>query len=86
MTASNKKLLSDDEIPSWVSERQRRLLQAADPKPNVVVAQDGSRQVKTNHEALMMVSKKNKQPFVIYIRECVSREHRSTRHVGEEEI
>ncbi|CAJ1940970.1 unnamed protein product [Sphenostylis stenocarpa] len=77
--ANNRKLLSEeplvDGFPSWLSERERKILEAAEPKPDVVVAQDGSGQVKTIHEALKMVPKKNKKTFVIYIKAGIYREY-----------
>ncbi|XP_022638715.1 pectinesterase/pectinesterase inhibitor-like [Vigna radiata var. radiata] len=77
--SSHRKLLAEetlvDGFPSWVSEGQRKILESTDIKPNVVVAQDGSGQVTTIHEALKLVPKKNKTPFVIYIKAGVYREY-----------
>ncbi|XP_027918784.1 pectinesterase/pectinesterase inhibitor-like [Vigna unguiculata] len=85
---SHRKILSEEEtlvdgFPSWVSEGQRKILESAELKPNVVVAQDGSGQVTTIHEALKLVPKKNKVPFVIHIKAGVYREHVNlNKHMG----
>ncbi|KOM35498.1 hypothetical protein LR48_Vigan02g164800 [Vigna angularis] len=69
-------------IPSWVVDDDsgagvRRLLHQSSHrlKANAIVAKDGSEKFKSIGEALKMVPKKNKKPFVIYIREGVYREY-----------
>ncbi|KAI7984982.1 Pectinesterase 3 [Camellia lanceoleosa] len=66
----HRKLLgvSDSGFPEWVGAAERRLLQAAAVKPNLVVAQDGSGNYKTIGEAVAMVPKKSKSRFVIYVK------------------
>ncbi|KAK8682086.1 hypothetical protein V6N13_054483 [Hibiscus sabdariffa] len=65
--ATKRKLLAKDGFPSWVSFRQRRLLQQ-NTKPNVIVATDGSGKYTSINQALKEVPKNNASPFVIYIK------------------
>ncbi|CAA7015868.1 unnamed protein product [Microthlaspi erraticum] len=75
---NSRRLLADD-IPSWVDQRGRSLLQAAeaysDAKPDIVVAQDGSGQYATINEALMHVPKKKNTTFVVYIKAGIYQEY-----------
>ncbi|KAF5931662.1 hypothetical protein HYC85_027833 [Camellia sinensis] len=66
----HRKLLgvSDSGFPEWVGAAERRLLQAATVKANLVVAQDGSGNYRTIGEAVAMVPKKSKSRFVIYVK------------------
>ncbi|KAL7171785.1 hypothetical protein ACSBR2_036451 [Camellia fascicularis] len=77
LPSSSRCLLSEesaevggDGFPSWVADRQRKLLQAttATVKPNVVVAKDGSGKYKTISAASAEVPKKSNETFVIYIK------------------
>ncbi|KAF5946524.1 hypothetical protein HYC85_016752 [Camellia sinensis] len=77
LPSSSRRLLSEesaevggDGFPSWVADRQQKLLQdtAATVKPNVVVAKDGSGKYKTISVALAEVPKKSNETFVIYIK------------------
>ncbi|GMJ12413.1 hypothetical protein like AT3G05610 [Hibiscus trionum] len=67
---ATRKLLAKDGFPSWVSFRQRMLLQQnpSQMKPNVVVAKDGSGKYKSINQALKEVPKNNASPFVIHIK------------------
>lgn len=71
----NRKILATpDDLPSWTSASQRRLLAGA-AVPNVVVAQDGSGKYKTITEAINDVPAGNAKPFVIYIKAGVYAEY-----------
>ncbi|XP_022138455.1 putative pectinesterase/pectinesterase inhibitor 28 isoform X1 [Momordica charantia] len=71
-----RRLMGEDDIPEWVSDTNRRLLQAGPPavKPNVVVAQDGSGKYKTINEALAEIPKKSNITFVIHVKAGIYKE------------
>ncbi|CAN6888571.1 unnamed protein product [Brassica oleracea] len=75
----NSRRLLAQEIPSWVDQRGRRLLQAAsgysDAKPDIVVAQDGSGQYATINDALKHVPKKKNTTFVVHIKAGIYKEY-----------
>ncbi|GMJ12241.1 hypothetical protein like AT5G27870 [Hibiscus trionum] len=73
---TTRKLLAKDGFPSWVSFRQRMLLQqnSSQMKPNVVVAKDGSGKYNSINQALKEVPMKNGSPFVIQIKAGVYNE------------
>ncbi|GAB2268880.1 hypothetical protein Dimus_003823 [Dionaea muscipula] len=56
------------EWPEWVGAGERRLLQTANPTPNIVVAQDGSGDYKTISAAINAVPAKSASRFVIYVK------------------
>ncbi|XP_057772204.1 pectinesterase-like [Salvia miltiorrhiza] len=74
---SPRQLLDEDEIPDFVSDHARKLIQS--PKislpPNVVVAQDGSGQFKTITEAISTVPLHSTTPFVILVKAGVYHEY-----------
>ncbi|KAI9160882.1 hypothetical protein LWI28_012419 [Acer negundo] len=72
-TPLHRRLLGFDhqgssDFPRWVGPGERRLLQEVKPKPDVVVAQDGSGDCKTIKEAVDMVPKKSDKRFVIHVK------------------
>ncbi|GMI64444.1 hypothetical protein like AT3G05610 [Hibiscus trionum] len=73
---ATRKLLAKDGFPSWVSFRQRMLLQQnpSHMKPNVVVAKYGCGKYKSINQALKEVPKNNASPFVIHIKAGVYNE------------
>ncbi|KAJ4951796.1 hypothetical protein NE237_028628 [Protea cynaroides] len=67
-------ILDEDDLPSWIPHEHRRMLKGKDddkPKPNVVVAKDGSGQFKTISEALHAMPKKYNKRYVIYVKEGI---------------
>lgn len=54
--ATRRRLMANDGVPTWMDSNERRMLKGASagvkPKPNVVVAKDGSGDFKTINEAL----------------------------------
>ncbi|KAI4323844.1 hypothetical protein L6164_023419 [Bauhinia variegata] len=59
-------------FPSWVSPRDRKLLQAPSPAPDIVVAKDGSGHYRTVKEAIAAASKRSgTKRFVIYVKSGV---------------
>ncbi|KAL6010500.1 hypothetical protein ACLOJK_000933 [Asimina triloba] len=66
-----------DGLPDWMSEEERRFLAAkptANPKPNVIVAKDGSGDFNTINAALNAMPKKYTGRYVIYIKEGIYEE------------
>ncbi|KAL5728190.1 pectinesterase [Ranunculus cassubicifolius] len=58
-----------DGFPNWVAPGDRKLLQASSPQANIVVAQDGSGNLKTVNEAIDAASKmKRSGRFIIYVK------------------
>ena len=79
---ARKLLYTEDSIPTWVGPHARRLM-AEEPKPkgggplvkaNAVVDQDGSGHFKTITDALKVVPKNNRMPFIIHIKEGIYKE------------
>ena len=67
--ATRRRLMDQDELPSWMDSNERRMLKSATagdkPTPNVVVAQDGSGNFKTINEALAAMPAKYDGRYVI---------------------
>ncbi|KAJ4893056.1 putative pectinesterase/pectinesterase inhibitor 23 [Raphanus sativus] len=78
---ARKLLYTEDAIPTWVGPHARRLM-AGEPKgggpppvrANVAVAQDGSGHFKTIADALKVVPRNNRMPFIIHIKEGIYKE------------
>ncbi|GFQ03399.1 putative pectinesterase/pectinesterase inhibitor 28 [Phtheirospermum japonicum] len=73
---TNRRLLSDDSMPSFVDATARKLMTAtpANLKPDVVVSKDGSGQFGTIGAALNTLPKKSNRTFVIHVKEGVYKE------------
>ncbi|KAK1385625.1 Pectinesterase [Heracleum sosnowskyi] len=65
---------SSKEVPKWAGTHQRNLLQG-NPKPNVVVALDGSGQFKSINEALKTVPPNNVKAYVILVKAGIYHEY-----------
>ncbi|RDX75484.1 Pectinesterase 3, partial [Mucuna pruriens] len=77
---SNRKLVekinnNNNEWPEWISAADRKLLQAATVKPDVVVAADGSGDFKTVSAAVDSAPLKSNKRFIIKIKAGVYREN-----------
>ncbi|WVY99994.1 hypothetical protein V8G54_026068 [Vigna mungo] len=72
---SGRDLLQDSESHSSIDNGRLNETLILNRKPNVTVAKDGSGDFKTINEALNKVPKKNKTPFVIYIKEGIYQEY-----------
>ncbi|XP_023530461.1 putative pectinesterase/pectinesterase inhibitor 45 [Cucurbita pepo subsp. pepo] len=76
--ATRRRLMDQDELPSWMDSNERRMLKSATagdkPTPNVVVAQDGSGNFKTINEALAAMPAKYDGRYVIYLKEGIYEE------------
>lgn len=67
---------SDEGFPKWLHGGDRRLLQAAEPKADLVVAQDGSGNYKTVQAAVDAAGKrKGSGRFVIRVKKGVYKEN-----------
>lgn len=65
------------EMPKWLHQRDRQLLQTKDLKKmaDVIVAQDGSGKYKRIGDALKSVPNKSKKRFVIYVKKGIYNEN-----------
>lgn len=67
---------NNEGFPKWLRVGDRRLLQAAEPKADLVVAQDGSGNYKTVQAAVDAAAKrKGSGRFVIHIKRGVYKEN-----------
>ncbi|KAK9275638.1 hypothetical protein L1049_022905 [Liquidambar formosana] len=81
-SSTTSRRLADHEekvFPSWVSARDRKLLQANTIKANVIVAKDGTGNYATISEAIQAASGKR---FVIYVKSGVYKEKIKTNKDG----
>ncbi|KAA0045465.1 hypothetical protein IC582_030306 [Cucumis melo] len=73
--ASRRRLMATKGVPTWMNSNERRMLKGAaageKPKPNVVVAKDGSGEFKTINEALAAMPAKYDGRYVIYVKEGI---------------
>ncbi|KAI4376467.1 hypothetical protein MLD38_014225 [Melastoma candidum] len=63
--------LDDEGIPAWINGEARRILKAkaiVKPKPNVIVAKDGSGQFKTISDAVAAIPEKHDGKYIIYVK------------------
>ncbi|XP_021756901.1 pectinesterase-like [Chenopodium quinoa] len=70
-TNENLPKVDKDGFPTWVSSEDRKLLgriNTNNPKPNVIVARDGSGQFKTINDALKAYPKNLQGRYVIYVK------------------
>lgn len=74
---SNEKATYNDGFPSWVSPRDRKLLQSGVPAANLVVAQDGSGNYGTVQAAIDAAASKRSGSgrFVIHVKQGVYKEN-----------
>ncbi|CAI0427885.1 unnamed protein product [Linum tenue] len=69
--------LNEDEFPSWLTHEDRRMLKGDStdkPKPNKVVAKDGSGDFKTINDAIKAIPDKYDGRYVIYVKAGVYEE------------
>ncbi|KAK4788437.1 hypothetical protein SAY86_019756 [Trapa natans] len=62
-------------FPTWLSAADRRLLQAENPTPDLVIAQDGSGSYTTINSALKAIPNKSPTRFVIYVKAGIYKEN-----------
>ncbi|KAE8689708.1 Pectinesterase/pectinesterase inhibitor 18 [Hibiscus syriacus] len=81
VSSSPRKTKLDDPLingfPSWVSRKDRKLLQSLpnEINPNVVVAKDGSGKYKSLGEAVAAAPDKSKTRYIIYVKKGIYKEN-----------
>ncbi|XP_034699175.1 pectinesterase [Vitis riparia] len=78
-TTSGRGLSEEQVFPSWVSPRDRKLLQTTTIKANAIVAQDGTGNYETISDAIQAATGKR---FVIYVKSGVYKEKIHTNKDG----